>query len=87
MISSEIGTEIKYKSEVYPEGVLVGIRIRKSSALSSAEVGVVVARKRQAFEEWPQRGNMDSQDRYGALRALVKHAVDGAKKAEHWSWG
>ena len=44
------------------------------------EVGVAVAEKRKAFEEWLQIRDMDTYDRYWAQRAVVKQVVKNCEK-------
>ena len=53
----------------------------------SEEVGVAVAEKRRAFEEWLQRRDRDTYDRYREQRAVVKQAVKVGKKMADWRWG
>ena len=54
----------------------------------SEEVGVSVAEKnRRAFEEWLQRRDRVTYDRYRAQRVVVKRAVKVAKRMEDWRWG
>ena len=44
------------------------------------EVGRAVAEKRRAFEEWLQRRDRVTYDRYRAQRVAVKLAVKAAKR-------
>ena len=44
------------------------------------EVGGAVAEKRRAFEEWLQRRDRVTYDRYRAQRVAVKLAVQAAKR-------
>ena len=57
----------------------VGGQRRKGSECNE-EVGRAVAEKRRAFEEWLQRRDKVSYDRYRAQRVAVKLAVQAAKK-------
>ena len=50
----------------------VGGQRRKGNEWWSEEVGLAVAEKRRAFEEWLQRRDRDTYDRYRAQRAVVK---------------
>ena len=45
-----------------------------------SKVGVEVTEKRGAFDEWLQRGDEDSYDKYRAQKAVVKLAVKVAKQ-------
>ena len=53
----------------------VGWQRRKGSEWWNEEVGKAVAEKRRAFEEWLQRRDMVTYDRYWAHRVAVKLAV------------
>ena len=46
----------------------------------SEEVGVAVSEMRKAFEEWLQRIDKETFDRYRAQRAAAKQAIKVAKK-------
>ena len=46
----------------------------------SEEVGVAVTDWRKAFEEWLQKRDLDTYDKYSAQRAGGKHAVKISKK-------
>ena len=54
----------------------VGWQRRKGSE----EVGLAVAEKRRDFEEWLQKTDRDTYDKYRAQRAVVKQAVKVAKR-------
>ena len=58
----------------------VGGQRRKESEWWNEEVGRAVAEKRRAFEEWLQRRDMVTYDRYRAQRVAVKLAVQAAKR-------
>ena len=58
----------------------VGGQRRKGSAWWNEEVGRAVAEKRRAFEEWLQRRDRVTYDRYRAQRLVVKRAVQVAKR-------
>ena len=53
---------------------------RKGSERWNEEVGRAVAEKRRAFEEWLQRRDRVTYDRYRAQRAAVKLAVQATKR-------
>ena len=53
---------------------------RKGSEWWNEEVGRAVAEKRRAFEEWLQRRDRVTYDRYWAQRVAVKLAVQAAKR-------
>ena len=53
---------------------------RNGSELWNEEVGRSVAEKRRAFEEWLQRRDRVTYDRYRGQRVAVKLAVQAAKK-------
>ena len=63
----------------------VGGQRRKGSEWWSEEVGLAVIEKRRA-EEWLQRRDRDTYDRYRAQRAVVKQAVKVAKRMADWRW-
>ena len=65
----------------------VGGQRGKGSEWWSEEVGLAVAKKRRPFEVWLQRRDRDTDDRYGAQRAIVKQAVKVAKRTADWRWG
>ena len=65
----------------------LGGQRRKGSELWNEEVGRAVADKRRAFEEWLQRRDMVTYDRYRAQRVVVKRAVQVAKRMADWRWG
>ena len=50
-------------------------------------MGRVVAKKRRAFEEWLQRKDRVTYDRYQAQRVAVKLAVQAAKRMADRQWG
>ena len=58
----------------------VGGHRRNWSEWWNEEVGKVVAEKRRAFEEWLQRRDSITYDRYRAQRMAVKLAVQAAKR-------
>ena len=58
----------------------VGGQRRKGSEWCNEEVGSDVAEKRRAFEEWLQRRDRVTNDRYRAQRVAVKLAVQAAKE-------
>ena len=58
----------------------VAMQRRKGSEWWSEELGVEVAEKRRAFEEWLQRIDSITYDRYRAQRAVVKLTVKVAKR-------
>ena len=51
------------------------------------EVGGVVAEKKRAFEEWLQRRERVTYDRYRAQRVIVERAVQVVKRMEDRRWG
>ena len=53
---------------------------RKESEWWNEKVGRAVAEKRRAFEEWLQRRDRVTYDRYRARRVAVKLAVQAAKR-------
>ena len=65
----------------------VGGQRRKGSAWWNEEVNRAVAEKRRAFEEWLQRRDMVTYDRYRAQRVAVKLAVQAAKRMADRRWG
>ena len=60
---------------------------RKGSEWWNEEVGREVAKKRRAFEEWLQRRDRVTYDRYRAQRVAVKLAVQAAKRMADRQWG
>ena len=50
-------------------------------------MGRVVAKRRKAFEEWLQRRDKVTYDRYQAQRVVVKLAVKAAKRMVDRQWG
>ena len=64
----------------------VGGQRRLGSEWWNEEVRRVVAKKRRAFEEWLQRRDRVTYDRYRAQKVAVKLAVQAAKKKE-WQTG
>ena len=50
------------------------------------EVGGVVVERRRAFEEWLQRSDRVTNDRYRAQRVVVKRAVQVLKRTADWRW-
>ena len=65
----------------------VGGQRRKGSEWWNEEVGRAVAEKRRAYEEWLQRGDRVTSDRYRAQRVAVKQAVQAAKRIADRRWG
>ena len=64
-----------------------GQRRKGRSEWWNEEVGRAVAKKRRAFEEWLQRRDSITYDRYRAQRVTVKLAVQAAKRMADWRWG
>ena len=60
---------------------------RKWSEWWNEEVGWVVAEKRRAFEEWNERRDRVSNDRYRTQIVVVKRAVQVAKRMADRRWG
>ena len=58
----------------------VGGQRRKGSEWWNEEVGRAVAKKRRAFEEWLQRRDRVTYDRYRAQRVAVKTGSPSCKK-------
>ena len=58
----------------------VGGQRRNGSEWWNEEVGRAVTEKRRAFEEWLQRRDRVTYDRYRAQRVAVKLAVQAAKR-------
>ena len=58
----------------------VGGQRRKGSEWPNGKVGRAVAGNRKAFEEWLQRRDRVTYDRYRAQRMVVKREVKVAKK-------
>ena len=50
-------------------------------------MGMAVAEKRRAFEEWLQRRDRVTYDRYRAQRVFVRRAVQVAKRMADREWG
>ena len=50
-------------------------------------MGRAVAEKIRAFEEWLQRRDRVTYDRYRAQRVVVKQAVQAAKRTADRRWG
>ena len=65
----------------------VGGQRRKGSEWWNEEVGRAVAEKRRAFEEWLQRIDRVTNDRYRAQRVVVKLAVKVTKRMADRRWG
>ena len=65
----------------------VGRQRIKGSEWWNEGVGKAVAEKRRAFEEWLQRRDRVTYDRYRAQRVAVKLAVQAAKRMADWRWG
>ena len=62
-------------------------RARRLSECWNEEVGRTVAEKIRAFEEWLQRRDRVTYDRYRAQRVAVKLAVQAAKRMVDRRWG
>ena len=60
---------------------------RNESEWWSKEVAVVGAEKRRAFEEWLQRRDRVTYDRYREQKAVVKQRVEVGKRMADWSQG
>ena len=65
----------------------VGGQRRKGSEWWNEEVGRAVAEKRRAFEEWLQRRDRITSDRYRAQRVAVKLTVQAVKRMADRRWG
>ncbi|MCP4264721.1 MAG: hypothetical protein GY777_03945, partial [Candidatus Brocadiaceae bacterium] len=65
----------------------VGGFVRKGSEWWSEDVKKVVAEKRRAFEEWLQKKDDLSYERYRVKRNLVKQIVKEAKRVADMRWG
>ena len=65
----------------------VGGQRRKGSEWGNEEVGGAVAEKRRDFEEWLQRRDRVTYDRYREQRVAVKLAVQAAKRMADRRWG
>ena len=65
----------------------LGGQRRNGSEWWNEEVGRAVAEKRRAFEEWLQRRDRVTYDRYRAQRVVVKLAVQAAKRMADRRWG
>ena len=65
----------------------VGGQRRKGSEWWNEEVGRAVAKKRRAFEEWLQRRDSVTHNRYQAQRVAVKLSVQAAKRMAELRWG
>ena len=66
----------------------VGGQRSKGSEWWNEEVGrAVAAEKRRAFEEWLQRRDRVTYDRYRAQRVAVKLTVEAAKRLADRRWG
>ena len=64
-----------------------GMRRVKGSEWLNEEVGRTLGEKRRAIEEWLQRRDRGTYDRYRAQRVVVKRAVKVAKRMADWRWG
>ena len=62
-------------------------RRRKGSEWWNEEVGRTMAEKRRAFEEWLERRDRVTYDRYRAQRVVVKRAVQVEKRMALRRWG
>ena len=60
---------------------------RKGSEWWNEVMGMAVAEKRRALEEWLQRRDGVTYDRYHAQRVAAKRAVKVAKRMTDWRWG
>ena len=65
----------------------VGGQRRKGSEWWYEEVGRSVVEKRRAYEQWLQRTDRVTYDRYRAQRVAVKLAVQAAKRMADRGWG
>ena len=65
----------------------VGGQRRKGSEWWNEEVGRAVSEKGRAFEEWLQRRDRVTYDRYRAQRVVVKLAVQAASRMADRRWG
>ena len=65
----------------------VGGQRKKGSEWWNREMGGAVAETRRAFEEWLQRRDRVTYDRYRAQRVAVKLAVQAAKRMADRRWG
>ena len=65
----------------------VGGQRSKGSGRWNEEVGRAVAEKRRAFQEWLQRRDRITYDRYRAQRVVVRVAVQVANRMEDQRWG
>ena len=65
----------------------VGWQRRKGSEWWNEEVGRAVAEKRRAFEEWLQRRDRVTYDKYRALILVVKRSVQVANRMANWRCG
>ena len=65
----------------------VGWQRRKGSEWWNEEVGRAVAVKKRALEEWLQRRDRVTYDRYRAQRVAVKLALQAAKIMADRRWG
>ena len=65
----------------------IGGQRRKGSEWWNEEVGRAVAKKRRAFEEWLQRRDRVTYDKYQAQRVAAKLAVQAAKRMADRRWG
>ena len=65
----------------------VGGQRRQGSEWWNEEVGGAVAEKRRAFQEWLQRKDKVTFDRYQAQHVVVKWAVKVAKIIADQRWG
>ena len=60
---------------------------RKGSEWRNEKVGGAVALKRSATEEWLQRNDTVTYDRYRAQKVVVKLAVKVVMRIVDWRWG
>ena len=65
----------------------VGGQRRKGSEWWNEVVSRAVAEKRRALEEWLQRRDWVTYDRYQAQRVVVKLAVQAVKRMAGQQWG
>ena len=64
----------------------LGGQRRKESEWWNEEVCGAVSENKRAFEEWLQRRDRVTYDRYRAQRVVVKRDVKVAKRMADWRW-
>ena len=65
----------------------VGGQRRKGSEWWNEEIGRAVGEKRRAFEEWLQRRDRVTYDKYRAQRVVAKLQFKLKKRMADWRWG